>query len=158
MLARQILPGLRTLSDAEIVARLDELGRSRGEGRAPIACLCRHLGITRPTFYAIRRRGRVAEKRRGVFSIVLCSIEQKQLGFRRRGQGWETVRRQRPAGPVPPQDKITRADEWNEWAGCRTCAGLRWAPARMGAREVMVCAACIPPDQYPAIGMIRRRP
>lgn len=147
------LAAFRLFDNKEIAVRLSKVARSRGPGRVPVAILCKHLGISRPTYYAIAKGGRVAERSRPVFSIVLGSLEHRTLLFERRRNRWQTIRRSPPVPLPPPQDKMMRADEWNEWARCRTCAALSWIPALRGGRPHWVCGRCIPHDQFPYLGL-----
>lgn len=92
-------------------------------------------------------------------ALALYGLEHRTLAFVRRRQRWQIVRREPPERMPPPQDKITRADEWNEWARCRTCAGIDWLPAYPErARPVMVCSFCVPLSQFPALGFAATPP
>lgn len=142
------------LSDAEIARRLSSLQRSRGHGRVPVASVARHLGLSRPTIYKYLR-GRIPARkpaRRYWLSVFLLDLERKALAFERKGQSWRKVRRTPPDPLPPPQDKIVRADEWNEWAHCRTCDCNNWLPAYHFSKALMVCASCIPLGQFPYLG------
>lgn len=140
------------LSDAEIANRLRNIKLSRGRGRVPVASVARYLGLSRVTVYKYINRGRVPEKRRHWLSVLLRDLEHRALSFERRKQAWQKVRRTPPDPLPPPQSKMMRADEWNEWAQCSTCASRSWHHAYHGARELIVCARCIPENQFPALG------
>lgn len=139
------------LTDAEIAARFAAVNRSRGRGRVPITCFARHANMSRPTFYKIMRSGRVPEKRRTWLSILCASLERRALAFERRRQRWQEIRRT-PPDPLPLQERIVRAEEADEWAACRVCAGNSWHVAFHGARSLIVCASCVPLGQFPALG------
>lgn len=140
------------LSDAEIARRLRGIQRSRGRGRVPVVSVARHLGLSRVTIYNYIKRGRVPEKRRLWLSVLLADLERRALAFERRKKTWEKIRRTPPDPLPPPQAKMVRAEEWDEWARCSTCAGNSWHHAYHGARELIVCARCIPENQFPALG------
>lgn len=121
----------------------------------PVTCLAAQARLSRPTLYKIARGGRVPDRKRVSMVLALHGLEARTLAFVRRRQRWEAVRRLPPDRMPPPQDKMMRADEWNEWARCRTCGGSDWLGAfQQGGRALMVCAACVPRSQFSALGLL----
>jgi hypothetical protein len=89
---------------------------------------------------------------------VVRQVEDDRVRMYRTGRkgerGWfqEIEYRDPPERRPPPQDRLVRADDWREWARCRTCQGDRWRSIAMGNSFWYACRTCVADNQLPAIG------
>jgi hypothetical protein len=128
----------------------------RGEHRVPLAVVASLAQLSRQTLYEVLHEvlrgtsGVMSEATQARLSAVISEIEDGTIKIRRRGQRWEV-----DCGPdpsPPPQDKLVRAADWNEWSRCRTCGGGWFSPVIMNGAKWFFCDGCLPPVQYPALG------
>ena len=111
----------------------------RGRRKISIAYIARMAGLHRATLYRVMH-GRVSEKSRASLSPLLITHA---------GEGLLP----RPRDPLPPpQDKLVRATDWNEWSRCRTCGGRQFSPVIMNEAKWFFCDGCLPQEQYPTLG------
>jgi hypothetical protein len=123
----------------------------RGERRVPLAVVAALAGLSRETIYQALL-GKMNETTRVVLSRIISWIETGQVRLRRCGQRWEPEFRQPPEPLPPPQDKLTRAEDWRDWGACRTCGGRKWSAVALHGAAWRACANCVPRDQWPAMG------
>jgi hypothetical protein len=139
----------RLLSKAEIVRALR---RYSGDRRVPLAVVASLAGLSRQTLYELMRgtSGVMTEATQARLSTAISEIEDGAVRIRRRGQRWEVDCAPNPL--PPPQDKLVRAADLNEWARCRSCGGRWFSPVIMNGTRWFFCDQCLPPAQYPALG------
>lgn len=137
----------RVLTVEEVSARLQNCmlrhcdDRSR---RVPIAAVATLCEVTRETIYQAAR-GQMSEITRVRLSAVLRWIEDDTLRFRRVGRETWLAEWRTPPNPLPPpQDRMTRAVDWNEWSRCRSCGGARWTRVTLHGTSAVwyLCDTC----------------
>jgi hypothetical protein len=76
---------------------------------------------------------------------VLTSLDNGEVIFRRVGQVWQAEWVTPPNPLPPPQDRMTRAGDWNEWSACRSCAGRRWTRVHLhqAPAQWYLCDGCM---------------
>jgi hypothetical protein len=113
--------------------------------RAPLTVIASMCDVDRRFFYEIMNGDRpLPETLRSRLDAVLTAIETGEVVFRRVNKVWEAEYRTPPNPLPPPQERMVRAADWNEWARCRSCGGARWTPVTLhGAAAVWyLCDTC----------------
>jgi len=127
------------MSAPDIVRELKRLrydpANGRGRGRkVPLKYIAEMAGLDRATVYRIIRDRRISDKSREALSPVLIMLQTA------------------PVRPHPPQLKLVRAADYDEWCPCLTCGGIEFSPVIMNGAKWFFCNGCLPPGQYPAPG------
>jgi hypothetical protein len=114
--------------------------------RIPIAVIARMADVSSKLLYLIvLGRRRLTETVRIRLSAVLSGLDDGTISCCGRvGQEWQIDYREPPDPLPPPQEKCVRAEDWNEWARCRTCGGHRYTLVTMGNRLWYLCDHCRP--------------
>lgn len=113
----------------------------RGERRVPIAAVASMCGLSRETVYQAMR-GVMSGTTRAVLLAVIRQIDGGGIRFFRVGQEWRFCE---PPDPLPPpQPRLVRAADWNEWARCQSCGGWRYTRVTMHGAEWHMCDGCLP--------------
>ena len=113
----------------------------RGGRKIAIKYVAWLANLHRATLYRAITSGKLSEKSRMALSPVLTRL-----------QASETGRRCSLDPSPPPQDKLVRGVDWNEWSRCRSCGGHGFSPVIMNSSKWYFCDSCLPPTQYPALG------
>jgi hypothetical protein len=130
------------------------LGRL-GERVIPVQCIA-NLARLHVSVVEDARLGVMTETVRAALSHVIEGIESGRVRFvrnrERHGPRWSVEYHDPPARPPQPQDKLTRAGDWVEWARCRNCGGQGWRSVVIAGAFWYACRDCIGPDSLPAMG------
>jgi hypothetical protein len=115
----------------------------KGEHRIVAGAIATMAGVDRITLwrYATQRR-RMSEYVQSALSPIIRDIEAGKLRFRRAGREWQIE--EAPARLPPPQDRLVRATDWNEWARCRSCGGWRFTEVSIHGTRWFLCDTCLP--------------
>src|SRR6516164_4707883 len=109
----------------------------RGGRKIAIKYVAWLANLHRATLYRAITSGKLSEKSRMALSPVLTRL-----------QASETGRRCSLDPSPPPQDKLVRGVDWNEWSRCRSCGGHGFSPVIMNSSKWYFCDSCLPPTQY----------
>lgn len=111
-----------------------------------MSVIARMAGVSRSLIYRVIRgitplTPAVKER----LESVLEAIDGGTVKIERVGQVWGGDYRDPPAVMPPPQDKMVRAEDWNEWARCRSCAGRAWTRVTLHGTKAhwYLCDGCL---------------
>jgi hypothetical protein len=95
--------------------------------RAPVTLIASMCDVDRRFLYEIMNGERpMPDSLCSRLDAVLTAHEAGELVFRRAGWTWEAEWITPPNPLPPPQERMTRSADWNQWARCRSCGGGQW--------------------------------
>jgi hypothetical protein len=114
--------------------------------RVPLKAIAAMADVSPKLLYLIvRGRRRLTESVHNRLSAVFSSLESGELRIFRRGRLW-TEKYLTPPDPLPPpQPRLVRAEDFIEWARCRSCGGRRYTRVTLhgAAAEWYLCDGCL---------------
>jgi hypothetical protein len=127
-----------------------------GYSTVPLKSLAALAGVE---WYEARHAqcGVMGNTTRDRLSHVIELIEAGRLKINKKwgvgvGSSWEVEYIEPPSRRPPPQDRLHRAEDYREWAPCRTCQGDKWMPVEVNRAIHYACKQCWPDGNLAAIG------
>lgn len=122
---------------------------NRGSGnprRVNLCAIAAMAGVARWSLnrYMLGRR-QLPEYVQSALSPILRDIENGKIRFdrfERSGREWRIDYRQPPVRMPPPQPRVIRAEDYNEWSCCQSCGGPRFSSFRSD-RVYFACDSCV---------------
>ncbi len=127
--------------------------RQGNDRRVDITAMCAMAGVSWVKLYEQLRRGWLNERMQAVLSPILRDIEAGRIKFRLASRGrckrdtnpdGEIEYRQPPARPPPPQPRVIRADDYNEWSRCQSCGSPHFSSFKgLAGKLHYACDGCV---------------
>lgn len=120
-------------------------------------CIAGLVGIA-VTLVKDAERGAMTDETCGLLAWAVGMIDSGQARFERNGGSakggsrWRVEWNNAPEVRPPPQEKITRDEDWRQWGRCRTCHGERWSAIVISGGRWYACTRCVGPDHWPGMG------
>lgn len=137
---------LRKYSDPATRTYIKHVRRGSSSNRVNLRAVAQMAGMRYEILWRCKTgRLRITERVQEVLSPIFRDIESGRIKFKAVGSfkdRWQIEFREPPGRPPPPQSRVIRADDYNEWARCASCGHPRFS-SFTSDRLYYACDVCV---------------